>query len=96
MSIKVFIGERSAQLNELFSTDRRTALSWVDIPNSCSRSTSTIWKTRCALSRRNRLPRRRGGTPLRRDRKALCGSALRLEDIAARHMVSALQVSTSE
>ncbi len=88
-TIEVFIAERRVQLNQLFETSWRKAPSWVGIRNFLQGI--DVEELERALRRfaqgQESAPPGRQFIAL--DGKALRGSASRLEDIAARQLVSA-------
>jgi hypothetical protein len=88
-TIEVFIAERLEQLNGLFGTNWRKAPSWVGIRKFLLQLDEN--ELECAV--RHFAQQRAAAPPGRQfialDGKALRGSASRLDEMAARHIVSA-------
>jgi hypothetical protein len=88
-TIEVFIGERRAQLNELFGTDWPKAPSWVGIRKFLLQLDEHDLESAVRTFAQKQASAPPGRQFIALDGKALRGSASRLEDIAARHIVSA-------
>ena len=88
-TIEVFIGERRAQLNELFGTDWRKAPSWVGIRKFLLQLDEHDLESAVRAFAQKQVCAPQGRQFIALDGKALRGSASRLEDMTARHIVSA-------
>ena len=88
-TIEVFIGERRAQLNELFGTDWRKAPSWVGIRKFLLQLDEHDLESAVRAFAQKQVCAPPGRQFIALDGKALRGSASRLEDMTARHIVSA-------
>ncbi|MFL9959854.1 ISAs1 family transposase [Paraburkholderia sediminicola] len=88
-TIEVFIGERRAQLNELFGTDWRKAPSWVGLRKFLLQLDEHDLESAVRAFAQKQVCAPPGRQFIALDGKALRGSASRLEDMTARHIVSA-------
>lgn len=88
-TMELFIAERLPQLNALFGTCWRKAPSWVGIRKILLRLDENELEQAIRRYAQNAGEALSGGQFIAVDGKALRGSASRLEDTAARHIVSA-------
>jgi hypothetical protein len=88
-TIEVFISERRTQLNELFGTRWRKAPSWVGIRKFLLQIDENELESAVRHFAQNQVSAPSGRQFIALDGKALRGSASRLDDVAARHIVSA-------
>jgi hypothetical protein len=88
-AIEVFIAERLVELNDLFGTRWRKAPSWVGIRKFLLRLDENELENAVRSFAQRRAVAPAGRQFIALDGKALRGSASRLDDMAARHIVSA-------